>query len=100
MPPLNALRAFAAAAQHGSFKQAGAELSVTPGAVSRHVAALEGFLGIRLFERRNRQVILTRTGETYARQVQQALARIAEATAAVIGSDERTIRLKMPPTFA
>ncbi|MBL8669881.1 MAG: hypothetical protein JNK11_04455, partial [Alphaproteobacteria bacterium] len=46
------------------------------------------------------QVILTRTGETYARQVQQALARIAEATAAVIGSDERTIRLKMPPTFA
>lgn len=59
LPPLHALRAFEAAARHLSFKDAAAELAVTPTAVSHHVRLLEDRLGIRLFERRARTVELT-----------------------------------------
>lgn len=101
LPPLNAVRAFEAAARHLSFKQAGEELCVTPGAVSRHIANLEEFLGTRLFVRRHRRVALTRAGETYLRDVRDGLERIARATAA-LGSrwTDTVLRLKLPPTFA
>jgi LysR family glycine cleavage system transcriptional activator len=101
LPPLNALRAFEAAARHQSFKDAGEELHVTPGAVSRHVANLEAFLGLRLFVRHNRKVTLTRAGRSYLRKIQDGLAQIARATAAVgarVGG--KVLRLKSPPTFA
>lgn len=101
LPPLNALRAFEAAARHLSFKQAGEELHVTPGAVSRHVSNLENFLGIRLFVRNNRQVRLTRSGSLYLREVQDGLSRIAHATVALESRrNDRVLRLKLPPTFA
>jgi LysR family glycine cleavage system transcriptional activator len=101
LPPLNALRAFEAAARHQSFKEAGEELRVTPGAISRHVSNLESFLGLRLFVRRNRRVTLTRSGQAYLRQVQDGLAQIARATAALAArAGSRTLRLKLPPTFA
>ncbi len=51
LPPLNAVRAFEAAARHLSFSRAADELGVTPGAVSKQVLALEDFIGARLFER-------------------------------------------------
>lgn len=62
LPPLNAVRAFEAAARHASFSKAAAELNVTHGAISRHVKGLEAWLGRVLFERRTRQVVLTGAG--------------------------------------
>ena len=62
LPPLNALRAFEAAARHLSFKRAAAELAVTPAAVSHQVRALEAQLGVELFARGHRALALTRAG--------------------------------------
>ncbi|WP_338305847.1 LysR family transcriptional regulator [Bradyrhizobium sp. TM233] len=81
LPPLNALRAFEAAARHLSFKQAAHELHVTAGAVSQQVRLLEERLGVQLFERRTRQIILTSAGETYLARVREAFRCLAEATA-------------------
>ncbi|MEO3472211.1 LysR family transcriptional regulator [Roseomonas sp. CAU 1739] len=61
--PLNALRAFEAAARHLSFTRAGLELRVTQAAVSHQVKALEEILGIRLFRRLSRGLALTEEGE-------------------------------------
>src|SRR5215216_4914086 len=58
-PPLNALRAFEAAARHLSFKKAAAELHVTAGAVSHQIKLLEDFLGVALFRRLTRALELT-----------------------------------------
>ena len=65
LPPLTALRAFEAAARHGSFVRAAAELSVTPGAISQHVKGLEQLLGLTLFQRQARGVRLTEAGRAY-----------------------------------
>ncbi|HEX7044300.1 MAG TPA: transcriptional regulator GcvA [Burkholderiales bacterium] len=64
LPPLHALRAFEAAARHASFKEAAEELAVTPTAISHHVRLLEETLGVKLFERRVRNVVLTPAGQT------------------------------------
>jgi DNA-binding transcriptional LysR family regulator len=81
LPPLNALRAFEAAARHLSFKQAAHELHVTAGAVSQQVRLLEERLGLQLFERLTRQVVLTPAGEAYLAPIRKAFGRIADATA-------------------
>ncbi|MFC6791785.1 transcriptional regulator GcvA [Methylobacterium komagatae] len=81
LPPLNALKAFEAAGRHGSFTLAAEELRVTHGAVSRHVQTLEAWLGLLLFERHNRRVVLTEAGRTYLPEIGAALDRIALATA-------------------
>ena len=65
LPPLNGLRAFEAAARHLSFTRAADELGVTPGAVSQQVKSLEGALGVALFRRLPRGLILTAAGEAY-----------------------------------
>lgn len=64
LPPLSSLRAFEAAARHGSFKQAAAELAVTPTAISHQIRFLEEYTGLSLFERQVRKVILTEAGIT------------------------------------
>lgn len=80
LPPLNALRAFEAAARLGSFKDAAAELGVTHGAISRHVRLLEDWLGPpALFRRLNRLVVLTPTGRALQVEAQSVLDRLAEA---------------------
>lgn len=99
LPPLNALRAFEAAARHLSFTRAAAELNVTQGAVSRHVKGLEDVLGVRLFERRQRGLELTREGAEFLPRLTDAFDRIAEAAAA-LGRDQRDLRIKVLPTFA
>jgi LysR family glycine cleavage system transcriptional activator len=81
LPPLNAIRAFEAAARHGSFKDAAAELGVTDGAVSRQIRLLEEWLGPPdLFHRSNRLVVLTPTGAALLDEAGPALDRIAAAT--------------------
>ena len=64
LPSLNALRAFEAAARHLSFTRAADELHVTQAAISHQVKTLEEQIGILLFQRRNRQLILTDAGQT------------------------------------
>jgi DNA-binding transcriptional LysR family regulator len=81
LPPLNPLRAFEAAARHLSFKLAAHELHVTPGAVGQQVKALEDRLGVRLFERLHKQLVLTWAGQDYAVAVRDGFRRIADATA-------------------
>ena len=80
IPPLNALRAFEAASRTGSFTIAASELSVSPGAISRHIAHLELVLGIRLFERGHRAVYLTHAGTKYAASIQSTFEEIETAT--------------------
>ena len=80
LPPLNPLRAFEAAARHLSFKLAAHELHVTPAAVGQQVKALEDRLGVRLFERLHKQLVLTTAGQEYVAAVQKGFCRIAEAT--------------------
>lgn len=65
-PPLNALRAFEAAARLGGFANAADELCVTPGAVSQHIKALEDWIGADLFERRSQGVRLSAFGAEVA----------------------------------
>ncbi|MGY3289098.1 DNA-binding transcriptional LysR family regulator [Bradyrhizobium sp. LM3.6] len=67
LPPLNALRVFETAARSENFTQAAKRLNVSQGAVSRHIAQLEAFLGLRLFVRGQRDARLTAPGEEYAR---------------------------------
>lgn len=79
LPPLHAVRAFEAAARHLSVRRAAEELAVTPGAVSRHVRALEEQLGKPLFLRRSTGLVLTTAGEALAQATREGLDRIADA---------------------
>jgi LysR family glycine cleavage system transcriptional activator len=80
LPPLNALRAFEAAARHLSFTKAAEELNVTQAAISHQVKALEEALGLKLFRRLNRRLMLTDGGQAYLPPLRQALDGIAAAT--------------------
>lgn len=77
--PLNALRAFEAAARHQSFKRAADELSVTPAAVSHQIKSLEQRVGVPLFVRMTRALRLTDAGRGALPLVSQGLDRLAEA---------------------
>jgi LysR family transcriptional regulator, glycine cleavage system transcriptional activator len=101
LPPLNALRAFEAAGRHGSFTKAADELHVTHGAVSRHVAQLEGWLRVPLFHRSASQVRLTAAGKQYLAEVTAALDRVAIASLQLQQHAAPTaLRVNAPPTFA
>ena len=101
LPPLNAIRAFEAASRHASFTRAAQELFVTQGAISRHVATLEKWLGVKLFARTQRGIELTPKGNQYFRVLRGALDQIDHGTRQLQQRpDENTLRLKVPPTFA
>jgi DNA-binding transcriptional LysR family regulator len=87
--PLNALRAFEAAARTGAFTLAAAELGVTPGAVTAHVKALEERLGAALFERQARGVRLTALGLA-------AMEELTGAFDALAGAEARLRALALP----
>lgn len=80
MPPLNALRAFEAAARHLSFKMAARELHVTPGAIGQRVKVLEERLGVRFFQRLHKRLVLTAAGRVYLGSIREAFTEIAAAT--------------------
>ena len=80
LPTLSALRAFEAAARHGSFKLAAHELAVTPTSISHQVKSLEEQLGLKLFDRFNRRVELTQAGEHYVTALTRAFDDIDAAT--------------------
>jgi LysR family transcriptional regulator, glycine cleavage system transcriptional activator len=81
LPSLNGLRAFEAAARHLSFTLAAAELNVTQTAISHQIRRLEEQLGLRLFERRNRGLALTREAQGYLPSVRAAFEDLRQATA-------------------
>jgi LysR family glycine cleavage system transcriptional activator len=88
LPPLNAVRAFEAAARHESFHAAADELAVTPGAVAQHVKSLEAWLRLPLFRRLpSRGVVLTQAGQRYAATVSGLLDDLAEATRRLVAQD-------------
>jgi LysR family glycine cleavage system transcriptional activator len=99
--PLSAIRVFEAAARCGSFKLAASELLVTPGAVSRQIAALEARLKAQLFERANRRISLSEAGRRYFNNIRPALAAIDSASEKIaLRSVAQSVRVDTIPTFA
>jgi len=88
-PPLNAMRAFEAAARHVSFVTAADELGVTPGAISQHIKALEGWAGVALFRRNAQGVKLTSAGQSLVRDFAHAFDALATATHRLRNLDPR-----------
>src|SRR3974390_1566817 len=98
LPPLNGLRAFEAAARHLSLTKAAAELSVSPGAISHQIRGLEALLGVQLFERRVRAIVLTAAGKLLYRGVQTGFVHLREAVAGLKQSDTaRVLVISTPP---
>lgn len=101
IPPLKALRVFEVAARTGSYAAAAEELGLTHGAVSRHVATLEGWLGQTLFRREGRRMVATPTAALLAGEVAHALAIIARAAeASARPTTRRILRVSAPASFA
>jgi LysR family glycine cleavage system transcriptional activator len=101
LPPLNALRAFEATARHLSVKNAAEELHVTPGAVSQMLKALELHLGVTLFQRVNRGILLTETGQSYLPAIRNAFRQIDEATKRItVSADTGILTVSVTPFFA
>src|SRR3989337_3069609 len=100
LPPLNALRAFEAAARHLSFAKAAAELHVTPAAVSHQVKALEEQLGVKLFRRLNKAVLLTDAGQRALPGMREAFDRLAETVERMRARrDGDTLTVRVAPSF-
>jgi len=101
IPPLSMLEAFAAAAETGSFREAAERLHVTASAVSHRIKTLEDLLGVALFARTTRRVILTPAGEAYLLPVREALGSLAQATAALRQAAPRPrLTVSAAPSFA
>ena len=101
LPPLNALRAFEAAGRHLSFTKAAAELHVTQAAISHQVKALEDHLGIQLFRRLNRRLVLTDQGQAYLPPLREAFDAIATATRKLHEDEESgALKITVLPSFA
>jgi LysR family transcriptional regulator, glycine cleavage system transcriptional activator len=101
LPSLELLRGFEAAARHLSFTKAAQELHVTQSAVSRQVKTIEDQLGVRLFRRMNRALLLTEEGQALARAVATALTGISEAVARLPAlAEDRPITVTTSVGFA
>ncbi|MEM7225666.1 MAG: transcriptional regulator GcvA [Pseudomonadota bacterium] len=83
LPSLNALKAFEAAARHGSFTEAAEELHVSHAAISRHVRDLEAWLKVPLFRRLSRGVVVTEPGRGYQESLTRIFDDLLAATQAV-----------------
>lgn len=98
LPALYALRAFEAAARHGSFTRAADELAITQSAVSRHIRTLEGHFACRLFERRGRTLHLTEPARLLLPGVRDGFDSL-ERACATLRVDDSILRLKAPSTL-
>ncbi|MDR0809205.1 MAG: LysR family transcriptional regulator [Gemmobacter sp.] len=101
LPPLESLRLFEAAARKLSFKAAAEELHITPAAVSQRIRQLETVLGVALFRRLPRQVVLTPEGLALAQDMRRALDLIETALSRLARqSDGSPVVISTTPTFA
>lgn len=103
--PLRGIAVFDAAARSSSFQAAADELNLTPSAVSHQIRLLEDILGVRLFDRVGRGVILTPDGAEYARAIRPSILRLRSATSDIrsrgkTGAPLEVVRMEMPPSFA
>jgi len=103
--PLRGIAVFEAAARASSFQLAAEELDLTPSAVSHQIRLLEEILGVRLFDRVGRGVILTPDGAEYARSIRQSIRRLRAATSDIRargkkGDTLEVVRIEMPPSLA
>jgi len=100
LPKMHELLAFAAAAHHANFTGAARELNLTQGAISRSIAELEARLGVTLFQRVRRRVVLTDSGRQYVKEVQAMLEQLGGATHRVMASPgAQILNLAVLPTF-
>ncbi len=101
LPPLNALKAFEAAARHESFTRAAEELFVTQGAVSHQVKALEAELGVKLFNRERQRLVITEAGRQYLTILRDAFDRIAVGTERLLQrQNSGALTISTSPDFA
>ena len=101
LPPLNNLRVFEVVARHLSISKAANELNVTPGAVSRQLAALESFVGTQLFSRKHRDLILTEKGRGYYEDISKSLAEIQSSTKRLFsGRNQNQLKVRCYTTFS
>src|SRR5688572_18092841 len=101
LPPLELLRSFEAAARVLSFTRAAQELHLTQSAVSRQIQQLEESLGVLLFERRHRAIVLTEAGRILQRAAVECLERLRDATARLRAVPApRQVAMTCTPGFA
>ncbi len=101
LPPLNALRAFEAAARHLSFKKAADELNVTPAAISHQIKGLEADLGTPLFRRLNRALLLTDAGQLLLPDIRDGFQSFHRAMDRLRArSTENVLTVATAPSFA
>lgn len=102
VPSLSALQAFEASARLGSFSRAAEELALTHSAVYRQVASLEALLGVALFTRVRRRIVLTESGAEYAGRIRHHLEQIEQDTFALVSRSGmgRSIHIAVVPTLA
>lgn len=101
LPPLNALRAFEAAARLQSYTAAAHELGVTQGAISRQIQVLESWLACKLFIRSRQGVQTTVAGRELCAQATVWFDQIERTTQRIKAPpSSRQLRVKLPPTFA
>ncbi|MBI1219813.1 MAG: LysR family transcriptional regulator [Rhodobacteraceae bacterium] len=101
LPPLSALRAFAAFAQTGSVVDAGTRLNVSHAAISQQLRALEAHLGLALFDRSGRALVLTVEGQRLAEAVMAGFETIGRVVAQLTSDDaDRPLRITTTASFA
>ena len=100
LPPFSAIRAFEAAARHGSYKNAAEELCLSPSAISHQIKALETYLDTALFERSGVGVELTLTGRSYAGKLSGLLDSLDDTTRSVKEAGHKPFRIECTPGFA
>lgn len=100
LPPLSALRPFEAGARLESFSRAAEELSLTHGAVSHQVRALEEHVGSPLFARHGKRVALTPAGRAFAERIRGALDEIAQAADQLRSRRDDRLTVSVLPSFA
>jgi LysR family transcriptional regulator, glycine cleavage system transcriptional activator len=100
LPPLNALKAFEAAARHVSFTKAANELCITHGAISRQVGLLEIWFGAPLFERFSSKLVLTDAGRALLADIGPVFDRIALCSSQLVQQvGQHVLSVNAPPTF-
>jgi LysR family glycine cleavage system transcriptional activator len=101
LPPLNALRAFEAAARHESFAKAADELGVTPGAVTQQIRQLEAWLGFPLFRRLPQGVALTEAARAALPRLSRGFEALGEGVEALrTGHGGRALTIAALPCLA
>ncbi|WP_105258500.1 transcriptional regulator GcvA [Pseudoalteromonas sp. T1lg88] len=101
LPPLNSLKAFEAAARHLSFTKAAEELYVTQAAVSHQIKTLEEHLGLKLFLRKNRSLLLTEEGQGYFLDIKEIFTQLDDATERRLARGAKgSLTVSLTPSFA